>query len=213
MDCNMPGSSVFQRLLKFMSIELEMLPNHLILCHPILIWWLPSCQASGSFPMSQLFTSSWKYSSAYPPRAWDWEKGIKLELIAWKMVDFMDWSLLLFPCLCSPDSHYEPGCLTSWCSSPVQSDASNAPPLLFYLTNSNVPWRLRLPENWTSKLSSAFSGQVKCFGLHEAMVPSSHRQYHTQLAALMIWLHILLLHRWGAFGNQGMCIFVSPVSN
>ena len=117
MDCNMPGSSVFQRLLKFMSIELEMLPNHLILCHPILIWWLPSCQASGSFPMSQLFTSSWKYSSAYPPRAWDWEKGIKLELIAWKMVDFMDWSLLLFPCLCSPDSHYEPGCLTSWCSS------------------------------------------------------------------------------------------------
>ena len=98
-------------------------------------------------------------------------------------------------------------------SSPVQSDASNAPPLLFYLTNSNLPWRLRLPENWTSKLSPAFSGQVKRFGLHDAIVPSSHLQYHTQLAALVIWLHILLLHWWGAFGNQGMCIFVSPVSN
>ena len=140
MDCNMPGSSVnfFQSLLKFMSIELEMLPNHLILCHPILIWWLPSCRASGSFPVSQLFTSSWKYS-AYPPRAWDWEKGklyrIKLELVAWKMVDFMDSSLLLFPCLCSPDSWwtslpdfmmFSPAMLFS-VNSPIQSAASNAP--------------------------------------------------------------------------------------
>ena len=192
MDCNMPGSSVhfFQSLLKFMSIELEMLPNHLILCHPILIWWLPSCRASGSFPVSQLFTSSWKYS-AYPPRAWDWEKGklyrIKLELVAWKMVDFMDWSLLLFPCLCSPDSWwtslpdfmmFSPAMLFS-VNSPIQSAASNAPPLLFYLTNSNLPWRLRLPENWTSKLSPASSGRVKCFGLHDAIVLSSHLQHQT----------------------------------
>ena len=42
-------------LLKLMSIESVMPSNHLILCHPLL---LPSVfPASGSFPVSQLFTS------------------------------------------------------------------------------------------------------------------------------------------------------------
>ena len=40
-------------LLKLMSIESVMPSNHLILCRPLLL--LPS--ASGSFPVSQLFTS------------------------------------------------------------------------------------------------------------------------------------------------------------
>ena len=44
-------------LLKFMSIELVVLSNHLILCCFLLL--LPSAfPASGSFPMSQLFISS-----------------------------------------------------------------------------------------------------------------------------------------------------------
>ena len=43
-------------LLKLMSIELVKPSNHLILCHPLLL--LPSIfPATGSFPMSQLFTS------------------------------------------------------------------------------------------------------------------------------------------------------------
>ena len=43
-------------LLKLMSIELVMLYNHLILCHPLLL--LPSVfPASGSFPTSQFFAS------------------------------------------------------------------------------------------------------------------------------------------------------------
>ena len=45
-----------QSLLKFMSIESVMLSNHLVLCHP-LSFCLQSFPASGSFPMSQLFTS------------------------------------------------------------------------------------------------------------------------------------------------------------
>ena len=55
---SMSGSSVlhFWSLLKFMSIELVMLSNHLILCLPLLL--LPSIfPASGSFPLSWLFTS------------------------------------------------------------------------------------------------------------------------------------------------------------
>ena len=45
MYCSMPGSSVLHCLLfKFMSIELVMLSNHLILCHPLLL--LPSVFSS-----------------------------------------------------------------------------------------------------------------------------------------------------------------------
>ena len=42
-------------LLKFMSIGLVMLSNHLILCCPLLLF-IHSFPALGSFPMSQLFT-------------------------------------------------------------------------------------------------------------------------------------------------------------
>ena len=45
-----------QRLLKLKSIESVMPSKHLVLCHPLLL--LPSSfPASGSFPMSQFFTS------------------------------------------------------------------------------------------------------------------------------------------------------------
>ena len=44
-----------QSLLKLMSIESVMPSNHLILCRPLLL--LQSFPASGSFQMSQLFTS------------------------------------------------------------------------------------------------------------------------------------------------------------
>ena len=42
-------------LLRRMSIESMIPSNHLILCHPLLL--LPSFPASGSFPMTQFFTS------------------------------------------------------------------------------------------------------------------------------------------------------------
>ena len=49
-------------LLKLMSIELVMPPNHLVLCHLLLL--LPSVfPASGSFQMSQFFKSVAKYWS------------------------------------------------------------------------------------------------------------------------------------------------------
>ena len=59
MDCSMPGFPVLPlswSLLKLMFIELMMPSNHLLLCMP-----LSSCfqsfPASGSIPISQLFTS------------------------------------------------------------------------------------------------------------------------------------------------------------
>ena len=48
--------TISRSLPKFMSIELMMLPNHLILCH-LLSFCLWSFPALGSFPMSQLFAS------------------------------------------------------------------------------------------------------------------------------------------------------------
>ena len=48
--------TISQSLLKFMSIESVMLSNRLILCHPF-SFCLQFFPASGSFPLSQLFTS------------------------------------------------------------------------------------------------------------------------------------------------------------
>ena len=47
--------TISRGLIKFMSIESVLLSNHLILCCPLLC--LQSFPASGSFPVSQLFTS------------------------------------------------------------------------------------------------------------------------------------------------------------
>ena len=47
--------TIYWSLLKFMPIELVMLSNHLILCHPLL-FCLQSFLESGYFPMSWLFT-------------------------------------------------------------------------------------------------------------------------------------------------------------
>ena len=55
--CKAPLSpTIFWSLLKFMSSELVMLSNHLIFCQPC-SFCLQSFPASGSFPVSRLFTS------------------------------------------------------------------------------------------------------------------------------------------------------------
>ena len=56
------SSIISQSLLKFMSIELVMLSNHLILCYPLL--FLQSFPSSGSFPRNQLFTSGGQSTGA-----------------------------------------------------------------------------------------------------------------------------------------------------
>ena len=69
--CQPPlSSNVSSSLLKFMSTELVMLSNHLILCHPLLL--LPSFLAPGSFSVTQLFASgsqnwSWSWSFSISP--------------------------------------------------------------------------------------------------------------------------------------------------
>ena len=63
--------TISQRLLKLMSVESVMPPNHLILCCPLL--FLPqSFPVSGSFPRSRLFTSGW-------PEYWSFSIGLSHE--------------------------------------------------------------------------------------------------------------------------------------
>ena len=78
MDCGMPGSSVLHYLPEFAQIhvlELVMLSDHLILCHP-LSFCLQSFPASGSFPVSWLFASGGQSigasSSVLPMNIQDW---------------------------------------------------------------------------------------------------------------------------------------------
>ena len=63
-------------LLKLISIELMMLSDHLILCHPFLLSTLYSIPASGSFPMSWLFASGGQYigvsASVLPMKIQGW---------------------------------------------------------------------------------------------------------------------------------------------
>ena len=56
--CQAPlSSTISQSLLKFMSIELVMLSNHLILCCPILLFAFNLSEHLAPFPMSQFFTA------------------------------------------------------------------------------------------------------------------------------------------------------------
>ena len=66
MDCSSQASLSFaisQSVLKFMSIELVKLSNHLILFRPALFSFCP-WSFLGSFPMSQLFTSGGQSTGA-----------------------------------------------------------------------------------------------------------------------------------------------------
>ena len=72
-DCSTPGLAVLHQILelgKLMSIELVIPSNHLMLCHP-LSSCLQSCPVTGSFLMSQFFTSVgpkyWRFNFSIGP--------------------------------------------------------------------------------------------------------------------------------------------------
>ena len=68
-----PSSNISWSLLRFMSIESVMPPNHLMLCCPLLL-----LASSGSFPMSWLFKSGGQSfgasasASVFPMNIQDW---------------------------------------------------------------------------------------------------------------------------------------------
>ena len=84
------SSTISQGLLKFLSIELVMLSNHLIFCCPLLL--LPSIfLASDSFPMSQLFTSGGQSIGALAS-----ESVLPMNIQSWFPLGLTDLISLLF---------------------------------------------------------------------------------------------------------------------
>ena len=100
MDCSTPGSSVSWKLLKLVSIELVMLSNHLILCHPLLL--LPSI-----FPSIRVFSNESVLCIRWP-KYWSFSFSISLSE-PWTnpewifRVDFLKDKLVWSPC-CPRDS-------------------------------------------------------------------------------------------------------------
>ena len=87
MDCSTPGFTVhhnFRSLLKFMSIELVMPSNHLILCHPLL--HLPSIFSSVRvFSRESVFRIRW-------PKYWNFSFSISPSNEYSGLISFtMDW--------------------------------------------------------------------------------------------------------------------------
>ena len=87
MDCNTPSSPVFhisQGLLKFMSIELVILSNHLILCHHLLL--LPSiCPSIRVFSSESTLRIRW-------PECWSFSFSISpSNEYSWLIPFRIDW--------------------------------------------------------------------------------------------------------------------------
>ena len=87
MDCSTPGFPVLtvsQSLLKLMSIELVMPPNHLILCHPLLL--LPSI-----FPSIRVFSTELALHIKWP-KFWSFSFSISPSSEYSALISFrIDW--------------------------------------------------------------------------------------------------------------------------
>ena len=83
--CQAPLSSIISRsLLKLMSIELRMPPNHLILCRPLLL--LPSI-----FPRIRAFSNELVFHISWP-KYWSFSFNISLSNEHSKLISFrIDW--------------------------------------------------------------------------------------------------------------------------
>ena len=87
MDCSMPGCPVFHHLLsllKFMSTELGMPSNHLVLCYPLLL--LPSI-----FPSNRIFSTELTLCIRWP-KYWSFSFSISPSNEYSGLISFrMDW--------------------------------------------------------------------------------------------------------------------------
>ena len=124
MDCSMPGSPVLHNLLEFaqlMSIELVMLSNHLILCHPLL------------FPSIRVFSNESVLHIRWP-KYWRFSFSISPSNEYSGLISFrMDY----YPLICCPRNSQEP--------SPVLQFRSISSFMLSLLYN---PTLTSIKESW-----------------------------------------------------------------
>ena len=138
---------VSQSLLKLMSIDSVIPSNHLILCHPLLLLPSQSFPASGSFPMSQLFTSGGQSIGA-SASSFQWIFRVDF------LKDWLVWSL------CYPRDSQESSpapqferinssvhCLL--CDDVGKSNIAYEPRMLGPWIKSNWKWSTRRWQEWT----------------------------------------------------------------
>ena len=83
-----PSSKISSDLLTFMSVELVMLPNHLILCHPLFL--LPSI-----FPSIRIFSNESVFCIRWP-KYWNFSFSISPSNEYSRLISFrIDWFDLL----------------------------------------------------------------------------------------------------------------------
>ena len=88
MDCRMPGSSISQSLLKFMSIESMILSNHPILSHPLLL-------LASALPSIRVFSNESAVHLRWP-KYWSFSFSISPSNEHSRLISFrMDWFDLL----------------------------------------------------------------------------------------------------------------------
>ena len=112
MDCSLSGSSASTMswgLLKFMSIDLVMLSNHLVFCHPLFL--LPSI-----FPSIRVFSNEFALHIRWP-KYWSFNNSPSNECS--RLVSFrIDWFDLLAVqgILMSLSQHHNSKASIPWCS-------------------------------------------------------------------------------------------------
>ena len=183
MDCSTPGSSVLrdlQSLLKFMSMELVMLSNHLILCYPLLL--LPSV-----FPTIRVFSSELTLRIRWPKYC---SFGFSISL-------YNEYSVLIFSVL----TIWSPCCPREMLLSNtfVSSDLSFAPHFWFlqhFQPHTDHLWdyffvflpktMTNLWQSWTDTTMSDLEGS--CFKYFEASLPIFWQKLYWLLTRFLLKL-------------------------
>ena len=166
MDCSMPGLPVYHQLpefTQFMSIQLVMPSNHLILCHPLLL--LPSI-----FPSNRVFSNESVLCIRWP-KYWSFSFNVSPSNKHSGLISLrMDWFDLLAVqgTLKSLLQHHSPKTSILWCSAFFIIQLSHP-----YLTTGKTialtrhagsqhgsfhPWQRSCREAWYAKASQDSRG-------------------------------------------------------
>ena len=171
MDCSRPGSSILhypRSLLNFMSTELVILSNHLILCRPLLL--CPSI-----FPSIRVFSESvphirwskyWSFSfHISPPNEYDWapcrprDSQESSPTPPFKSINSLVLSLLYGPTLTSTHDYWQTTALT------IQTFVSKMMCLLFNMLSrfviASLPRSKHLLISWPQSPSAVIFERKK----------------------------------------------------
>ena len=160
MDCSVAGSPVLHHLPEFFQIHfigLVMLSNHLIFCCPLFLLH----SASGSFPMSQLFTSGGQSTGAsasvLPMNIQDW---FPLQLISLICLQYRG-LLRVFSSTTIQKHQFFNAQLSLWSNSHICTWQVEKPELWLYGPLSAEWWHSILIQCWIEMILKIYTGNTR----------------------------------------------------